>query len=226
MKIKDKNSKFRYERKFLIQNLSLNDVIHLINMNSSVFTNIYTKRRINNIYFDTINLKNYFENKEGDTYREKIRVRWYGEIFEKIKKPTLEIKIKNGLLGKKKSLKLSDFNIFNFQLFFNEIKKYSINEEFSIDTLIPIILNSYIRSYYISNDKNFRITIDSDQIYYKVNKNFNNYIDKVKDELSIVLEIKYNDENDDRINFITNNFPFRLTKNSKYVNAVNIIYQQ
>lgn len=86
-------------------------------------------------------------------------------------------------------------------------------------------MNSYSRSYYISNDNNYRITIDDNQSYYKISKNNNNFNKKFIDYNSIVLELKYNDKNDDDVSLITQNFPFRMTKNSKYVNGIESVYE-
>ena len=39
---------------------------------------------------------------------------------------------------------------------------------------------------------------------------------KKHDSLITILELKYSIDNDDHAQIITNHFPFRLTKNSKY----------
>ena len=224
-KIIDKESSYRYERKFSISGLSNDEITSLVNINSSMFNFSFNKRIINNIYFDNFNLNNYHENVEGSTDRIKIRIRWYGDLFNCIKKPKLEIKIKKGLLGTKKTTKLQSFNL-NDDLsnIFKPLEDSFIYNRYGLNTVSPVLLNSYSRSYYISNDKSYRITIDDKQSYYKIHKNNNSFLHKVYDDNSKILEIKYNDIYDDNVNNITNSFPFRMTKNSKYVNGIESIY--
>ena len=221
----DKESPYRYERKFLINGLTTDEITSLVNIHSSMFNFSFNKRIINNIYFDNFNLNNYHENVEGSTDRLKIRVRWYGDLFAPIKKPKLEIKIKKGLLGLKKTVSLEGFNL-NDDLsdIFKPLEDSYIYKRYNLNTVSPVLLNSYSRSYYISNDKSYRITIDDKQSYYKISKRNNSFLHKVYDDTSKVLEIKYNDMFDDNVNHITNSFPFRMTKNSKYVNGVDLIY--
>ena len=222
---KRKNPSYRFERKFHINDLTKDEVISLINLNSSIFKFTYKTRIINNIYFDNFNFKNYFENVEGDTDRVKVRVRWYGKLFKTINKPTLEIKIKKGLLGHKDSMPIKKFDLKNdLTDIFKTISDSYIYDFYNLKSLNPVLLNSYTRSYYISNDKNYRITIDDKQSYYKISNIKNSFNHCVKDNRSVILEIKYNDNNDENVNLITNNFPFRMTKNSKYVNGVEAIY--
>tara|TARA_B100001059_G_scaffold233661_1_gene274209 strand:+ start:434 stop:1123 length:690 start_codon:yes stop_codon:yes gene_type:complete len=224
-KIRDKESSYRYERKFLINDLTVDEITSLVNINSSMFNFSFNKRIINNIYFDNFNFNNYHENVEGSTDRIKIRIRWYGDLFSHIKKPKLEIKIKKGFLGTKKTTKLKSFNL-NGDLsnIFKPLKDNFIYSRYNLNTVSPVLLNSYTRCYYISNNKSYRITIDNKQSYYKIFKNNNSFLHKVYDDNSTILEIKYNDLYDDNVNAITNSFPFRMTKNSKYVNGIEAIY--
>ena len=224
-KIKEKESSYRYERKFAINGLSTDDIASVVNINSSIFKFSFKKRIINNIYFDDFNLNNYHENVEGSTDRIKIRIRWYGDLFSQIKKPKLEIKIKKGLLGSKKIVNLQNLNLSgNLSEVFNPLSNSYVYNRYNLNNVLPVLLNSYSRSYYISNDKKFRITIDDKQSFFKISKYNNHFSHKVFDDSSKILEIKYNDPFDDEVSRITNNFPFRMTKNSKYVNGINSIY--
>ena len=84
----------RYERKFDSGYIN-KDIVYFIKMHPMLFREIYCKRRVNNIYYDTMNYKNYLDNVEGNQYRLKVRIRWYGSNPFKIFDPVLEIKIKN-----------------------------------------------------------------------------------------------------------------------------------
>jgi len=218
---------YRYERKFLITGFDLAQIIQIVMTNKGFFSELYPEREINNIYFDTHYYENFYSNVIGISKRVKHRIRWYGDIFGSIKFPNLEIKNKNGLLGYKNIFCVEPF-IFgtNFKIS-DGIKIKNDNSDSLIiknqfKSLTPTLINRYKRLYYISSDKNYRLTIDYDQQYFGVlnNKllNKNHYMSN-----DIVLELKYNQEFDDNAYLITNDFPFRMTKNSKYINGINLL---
>lgn len=221
-------SNYRYERKFFITNISKYEVECIVKMHPIIFSEIYHKRFVNNIYFDSFNYNNFRDNVEGATDRIKIRIRWYGVLFGYIKNPILEIKIKKGLLGKKISIPIKSFDLtrdLNISEVLKSIK--GLKEVIGIDfeTLIPSLLNRYSRKYYQSSDKKFRITIDSEQSFYQINKKNNLFLDLHTDNNSVILELKYNQSYDKEVNYITSKFPFRVTKSSKYVNGIQKVFQ-
>ena len=224
-RFKSKESVYRYEGKFLIQGLSTKEIESLVNVNPEMFQFSYYKRIVNNIYFDDFNLSNYHDNINGNSERIKIRVRWYGSTFNSLKNPKLEVKIKNGLLGSKEVVAIENFNL-NEDLsnVLGPLRDTYLYKKYNLGSVSPVLLNSYSRSYYISNNKRFRITIDDAQSYYKIGKRNNFFANKIVDTNSKILEIKYNDKVDDYLNVITNNFPFRMSKNSKYVNGIEMFY--
>ena len=219
-------SDFRFERKFFITRLNFNEVKNCVKLHPHIFNSVYSQRFINNIYFDSHNYNNYIENVEGSSDRLKVRIRWYGDLFGKIKSPVLEIKIKNGLLGKKKSLKITSFD-FNSRTDISNILEKIDNSQLNIDlkSLKPTLLNRYSRIYFQSIDKRFRITIDNKQEFYSIKNKNNMFLKSIKDFNSVILELKYQEEYDNEANFITNKFPFRLSKSSKYVNGIQQLNQ-
>jgi hypothetical protein len=220
-----RNFIYRYERKFLINNLSKQKVESIIKINPANFKEIYKERIINNIYFDTLSQNSYSDNIDGNMDRIKSRIRWYGTLFGEIANPNLEFKIKKGLLGKKSSYALNGFKLdSNFQhKMIMEIISLSnlplVTMEY-IQHQNPILLNSYSRKYYLSSDKKYRITIDSVQIFYKIGNLNNSFSNKYKDNTNIILELKYDEFSDDNAHQITKYFPFRLTKSSKYTTGI------
>jgi hypothetical protein len=219
----------RFERKFLITDYSQTDVAQLIKFHPACFREIFHKRAINNIYFDTLGMTNYFDNVEGEKNRIKVRIRWYGDLFGNIQSPTLEYKIKKGLLGNKVSYALNPFVLdTNFDK--NQITKaldrdsipLSVKEE--VGSLKPTLLNSYIRSYYLSADKKFRITIDHRLTYYKIAYSGNTFLNKKTDLKATVLELKYNSVHEEEAKEVGSAFPFMLTKNSKYLQGLESVF--
>ncbi len=223
-----KTSDYRYERKFFITELSKYETEGIVKINPAAFTEIYYKRFVNNIYFDSFNYNNFRDNVEGATDRIKIRIRWYGGLFGYIKHPVLEIKIKKGLLGKKISVPIKPFDLtreINISEILNSIKDLKEIIGIDFESLIPSLLNRYSRKYYQSFDKKFRITIDNKQSFYQINGKRNSFLDHHIDHNSVILELKYNQDYDKEVNYITSEFPFRLTKSSKYVNGIQQISQ-
>ena len=86
-------SKFRYERKFIIPHSSKKKLFNDIKLHPASLKEIFFKRKINNIYFDKYDLDFFKSNIQGNSERSKIRLRWYGD--ETTIKPKLEIKINN-----------------------------------------------------------------------------------------------------------------------------------
>jgi SPX domain protein involved in polyphosphate accumulation len=225
---KEQLEPLRYERKYLINDYSYGDVKQFIKFHPASFSEIYHERRINNIYFDTPGMSNYYDNEDGSTDRKKVRIRWYGDLFGKIDSPILEYKIKNGLLGYKVSHKLPGFTIgqpFIAGQLKEIFKSASIPDNVKDELLFlqPTLLNQYKRKYFLSADKKFRITIDHDLTYYGISvQTF--FINRSVDYTSTVLELKYDLEHETEVNQVSSMFPFMLTKNSKYLSGLQRVF--
>jgi len=217
---------WRYERKFVIQEMSRQEVESIVLLHPAMFRKIYHERQVNNIYFDTFGMSNYLHNVVGNSQRVKVRIRWYGDMFGHIGKPVLEIKLKSGYLGSKISFPLEPFEM-NGSLSIGEMRGLFQRSEHvpeavreSLITLDFALLNSYVRAYFLSGNTNFRITIDSSLEYISIIPIRNTYMDKSLDHNTTILELKYAREYDEDAESITNCFPFRVSKSSKYINGV------
>ena len=204
--------KYRYERKYLVPKSDEFSFIREILSNN--FLEIFSTRKINNIYFEDNYFNSYTDNYEGFSDREKIRLRWYGETFKSSEK-TLEFKIKKEAVNYKKTFHIGKFKLNNpvetnnlKELYSNKRKKEFMNKLINKE---PIVFNSYTRTYYLNEKIKTRITIDND-IKYKSfisGRTFN--------EKNLVIEIKYDSEN----NFF-NKFSsyLQLSKYSKYMTGI------
>ena len=112
----------RYETKFNVTELNYEEIKHVVMTHPALFQEIYKKRNVNNIYFDTLDLDSHVDNVEGERDRKKVRIRWYGDLFGVCRYPRLELKNKQGLLGWKVRYDLDDFSL-NKETFLI-IKKY------------------------------------------------------------------------------------------------------
>ena len=85
----------------------------------------------------------------------------------------------------------------------------------------PTIINQYSREYYIDFNENFRITIDKKIKIYDQRLNSKiNIKNKIYTPDFMVVEFKFNQNFNDEIIDICKNFPLRVSRNSKYVNAI------
>jgi SPX domain protein involved in polyphosphate accumulation len=207
----------RYERKYRVESFSPEVVRQVVRNHPASFRKIFPDRQINNIYFDTANLVAYNENVDGVAERRKFRVRWYGEDVFNIKKPKLEIKIKNNLLGAKETYPAIDFKLDDLKPLAQSIIEHSKLKL----SFIPTLINSYQRSYYGTANGDFRITIDSDLRYFSMinSRGFVRY--NIKDDAT-VLELKYEEDKEELAEDIFQYIPFRYSKSSKYVTGMNL----
>ena len=205
----------RYERKYKIEHLALPLVEQSIRLHPAGFRKIYPNRQVNNVYFDTPDWTTFKENVMGIAERKKFRVRWYGEKLNVVEQPVFEIKIKNNLLGDKISEALPPFVLSNLDAVTKKIQTHTQ----SFTPFLPVLLNSYQRSYLGTSDGKFRITIDSKMQFFSLfnGNKFNGY--QLEDE-GVVVELKYEAAYDEETDSITQHLPFRLTKSSKYVTGV------
>ncbi len=215
--------KTRYERKFLIESLTRSEVEMIVKLNPAKFREIYHPRYVNNIYFDTDRFRSYQENIEGNFSKKKIRIRWYGELMGQVDNPQLEKKMKEGELGTKDSYKLRSFSLARGRTMadlLSLVESSPLGSEVRRDGLRPTLINRYKRKYFQSIDKKYRVTIDSELSYYSTLSKQITFLQRQVDDKTIILELKYSSTLGDQVNRITNRFPFRMTKSSKYVLGV------
>ena len=209
---------FRFERKYIIINKDISYLENLLRSSKFKFKEDHPLRKVNSIYFDDSNLNSIAENIDGNNFKKKIRLRWYGEK-KLIKSPILELKNKIGHVNYKKTFKIENFKPVTFELSkINQILKKLLIKNNFLKKKIPISSTHYKRLYFISLAKNIRATIDFDINYFNFQKNSNYNLNKYSK--SLVLEIKYSNDQDDYVRSILKNITLRLNKNSKYVNSL------
>jgi len=213
----------RYERKFVVSGLARYQIESILRSHPAMFSELYYERQVNNIYFDTLALTYYHANISGTSNRLKVRIRWYGDLLGTAYHPSLEIKVKNGNLGSKICYPIGAIPI-NEKLSLDAIHNLfkhspSIPEDVKLKLILLnfALLNSYKRKYYISCDKKFRITLDSNLSFWSIHPRNNTFVSGHTDSSNTILELKYDKQDDSYAERITNYLPFRLAKSSKYV---------
>lgn len=218
MSTENPQNNYRYERKYRLKISEYEILVH--SMLSEGMTVHHPSRVINNIYFDSLNFDAYFENVEGESERNKYRLRWYGDRFNTIK-PTFEVKMKKDQVNKKISLKISEFefrSLNDVEKVNDHILNYMEGEDsalfFEMTNKIPTLLNGYQRDYFLSKDGETRLTIDRNIFFYNCRNN-----QEYNENDVMVVEVKYASNVTPEINF--NKYKLVLGKNSKYISGIN-----
>ncbi len=217
---------FRYERKFLPTGLDLAGALAVVHRHPSLFREAYPPRLVNNVYLDSPTLGNYHDHVNGTANRSKTRVRWYGPPHGPIESPTLERKIKQGLVSRKETHRLPSLHLEGAagrSRLAETFREAEIPEllRFGLPHLQPSLFNCYRRHYFLSRDRQFRLTVDSDLRFAGICGDTiapdQAAFPSVHNSNFVIIELKYATENAGQADAVTNALPFRMTRCSKYI---------
>jgi hypothetical protein len=218
------DERLRFERKFLPDNFDRLEVEHIVRHHPAEFRAIFLPRQVNNIYLDTIQRRNYWDSVDGAATRVKTRIRWYGETFGPIDSPVLEFKHKAGLMVWKDSYPLSNFSLDQGVDLRTLTGVFCASLEPGprdvVRSLIPVLLNRYQRSYFLSGDKEYRITVDDRLHSFRLRPRRNTFLNKSMDDRRVIVELKYDLSSSDGADNVSRELPFRVTRWSKYVSGL------
>ena len=216
---------YRYERKFAADR-PREVVEDVLRQNTAHFSEIYSRRWVNNLYLDTPDLASYQQNLDGSSgNRMKIRLRWYGDFSGCIERPLLEFKIKHGQVNRKASFALAPMDTgrnFNRCDLHALVCQSDLPDALGAELLrLEVVLaNRYFRSYYLSADRDYRATVDTHMSYCRL-RGYHGRLRMLPRELNeSILELKYTTGQDKRVDRLTQQFPFRLTRSSKYATGI------
>jgi len=220
--------RYRYERKFVIRSHSRSETEGLIRLHPTRFVVHYPQRWVNNIYLDSPNWRHYADNLSGTGERTKVRIRWYGDLQPVTFPPLLEIKMRKGHVGTKERFELPAPKVSEStspDAWLSGLQSYKPGSRARLACLglEPVIMNRYLRSYFISPDGAFRITVDTGLSHYPF-LGVSERLRQARKEDKVILELKYDAEHDPRVSEITGHLPIRPEKNSKYVSGVELLY--
>ena len=205
----------RIEKKFVLGKYEDDFLKKILTING--FKKSFPSRYISSIYLDTLNFDFAKDNINGVGKRKKIRFRWYNEDFKNI---FLEEKNKQNFVVKKnidliKNFKLKGNFVQNLKnYFFLENKKYKdFNYRFVLKT-------NYLRSYWISENKKIRATIDTNISTSPIND-----LNRKLNLSETILEFKFSQNNETffRNFFYKKNLNLRSKKYSKYLQSFNLL---
>jgi hypothetical protein len=220
----------RYERKFLVEDLAPAQVAALVRLHPRLFYAPYPPRYVNNLYLDTADMEHYYDNVHGAAQRRKVRLRWYGGLWGQIERPVLEIKVKDGYVGTKRSHALPGFCLapgFGDGALQRLLAAADLPGAVGCELrcLHLVLLNRYHRRYYASRDGGFRLTLDTELTYYRANGGpGNRFVHRQASARQVIVELKYGLDREPEAHRVAGYFPFRMTRSSKYVQGVERVY--
>lgn len=216
---------YRFERKFVTSRLSPHQIDNAVKMHAAHFREVYSVRDINSLYLDTLDKKSYFDHSSGINERVKVRVRWYGDLYGQTNRPHLEFKLKRGAIVGKATFPLDSFR-FEKGFKIGELRKIMENSDvpaYIKEDLRGIHFASiirYTRKYYLSRDRNFRLTVDWGLRSLLISPSKVVIINDIWDRHNSIIELKYPTECDIKARNVLQNLPFSITKHSKYISGL------
>jgi len=215
----------RMEIKFVGYRVNYDTVLNALRMHPLGFTVPYPDRQINNVYFDTFEYSALAENLSGVSSRTKVRYRWYGGS----KCPSsgaLEIKCKRNFFGWKLRYKAKNL-IAQSTTSWQEIRQAMVQQmsaeakQWLDNRPLPVFINRYTRNYLVSSNGKMRATIDTRQeVWDQRYASHPSFILKANLPDTLVVEFKFDRELQPMASKLLQGFPLRVSRHSKYVNAV------
>ncbi len=162
----------RYELKMSCAPHLLAQARTWIRLHPAGFRETFPLRQVNNLYLDTPHMNSFNANQAGISRRQKLRLRWYGpsDGSTTAVNPTLELKLKENLLGDKKQQRLDC--IVDWERPYSHILQTIRNaagskwQHWLNAASQPVLINWYQREYYATFDGALRVTLDYAQAAY------------------------------------------------------------
>lgn len=226
--IPENKDRLRHEIKFVTEPENYSSVSNWLYSSPFGFKTAYPPRQVNNVYFDTIDLRSYQVNLSGLSMRDKMRYRWYGCLVEPAT-GRLEVKCKKSSLGWKQVAALScPVNIQD--KCWNDIRR-QLRSQLPVEFRIvldfnpfPVLINSYRREYFVSGDGVVRITIDRELTAFDQRHGRTpNLTKRALLQNKLILEVKCERAYRDISSKILTGIPLRRSRHSKYVTALEAI---
>jgi len=214
----------RYEVKFVCDAHWLPQARSWIRLHPAGFVVTYPPRRVNSLYLDTPHLSGLDDNLQGNAWRQKLRLRWYGDEMADIQ-PVLELKQKRNLLGRKKRYPLPVR--LDLALPWAEIMRVvranaAPEWQMILQTMNqPVLLNHYQREYYATPDGAIRVTLDFAQAAYEQRLSLRpNLRVRLPVADTVVVEVKAGQDQAEQLPDIVARLPVLRTRHSKYVSSL------
>ena len=216
----------RQEIKFVAYRSEYGKVYQWLKLHGLCFSVGYPPRTVNNVYFDTHEYMAYAENLAGISQRTKVRYRWYGDSHLP-DKGRLEVKRKRNQYGWKLNFDVAAAP-WQEGRSWAEVRQSmlaQVDPQASVwmeQFPIPIMINRYRRHYYLSACRRIRITLDFDQQVWDQRYAHGPSLARPASlPDTFVFECKFARHERKLASRVLNGLPIRVSRHSKYMNAVN-----
>lgn len=218
-------SELRYEIKFIGPEPLLPQARSWLRLHPSGFRTTYPPRWVNSLYFDTPDLLSYQANLSGSNPRQKLRLRWYGDLATCVERPVLELKLKDNLLGDKERQPLPGTVCFDQP--FTQLTA-SLQEAVPARWQVrlqnvgqPALITRYHRDYYESAEGHLRATLDYQIATYDQRlASRPNLTRREPPRGLLVVELKAGPDHFEALQEAANAVPLRRSRSSKYAGGL------
>jgi len=219
----------RFERKFLPAGWSVAETLAFVRRHPAVFHEPYPERVVNNLYFDTPDLRHFHDHINGAAHRLKVRLRWYGAFGGAVTEPRLEFKFRRGTVSGKETHPFPAFGLNgHFPPAILEVawRSETLSEKarFRLRGVRPLLGNRYRRRYFRSADGAIRLTVDWGLEFFEVQDAEGTLRRLPRSESVVIIELKYPAASIHAAAAVTAHLPFRVVRCSKYVIGVERLY--
>ncbi len=218
----------RYEFKIPCDPARLPEVEAWVRLHPAHWRVSYPPRQVNNVYFDTPDMRDLNANLSGAGRREKLRLRWYGPALAQISGAQLELKGKDGRVGWKEiapfesSLALAEQP---WPEFLAALRAgLAPRARIWLDRRAgPALINSYRRAYYETPDGVLRLTLDTHLRAYDQRSSLLPNLERralVQEQMVIEVKGPVDPDAGRRLSQVLAAFPLRLSRFSKYLHGM------
>lgn len=215
---------YRYEVKFVCPHEARDRFDLWLRYAPESFSRSYQDRVVNNVYFDTLGLRDFADNVIGLPARLKTRLRWYGDTAAP-RSMVLEYKIKSGRINRKHSVPLPGLDLAKttWRELADLLSAHAEHRFCAVASYFknPVLRNRYRRQYYVTRGHRVRMTVDADLTYYDAAASpMVVGVGMGLKTTSQVIEFKGTVERAHDLERLLRRIPLRLSRNSKYVMGV------
>ncbi len=171
----------------------------------------------------------YYDNLDGECrHRVKVRIRWYGGLRGPVERPMLELKSKSNLVNWKEQFPLAPFTMdegLSARALHDVLRRSNLPESLALDllNLEPTLVSRYSRNYFPTPDRAHRLPIDSDIAFHAISGSCGSAPGRPFRLDCVILELKYGLNAASAAADLTQHFPFRVSRSSKYSTGIDRI---
>lgn len=215
----------RYERKFLAAGVGTAGVVSHVMRHPAVFRETYPPRVVTSVYLDTSGLTDYHDHVNGAPSRSKTRLRWYGPPRHDVEAVALERKTRRGAIGWKQVFALGPVCVAPRDgggALWSAVDRAPLPEfvRVALPLLRPSAGSRYLRRYFETSDRRFRLTVDEGLEVLLPRQAFDVRGRGLRFDGLVIVELKFAPGDAEEGSEVAARLPFRLGRFSKYIAGI------